>query len=1554
MMLALLSAVLPLSAVPVEGGYAQPERIILAPPPVALRAPCVDCVAQTDLYVRKGLADGLVAPGEVIEYKISVGHEYVSNATARDVIITDTLPLSVTYVSQSNDLGFTPVVTTGGEVVWTRPFLNPNESGTIYMQVRIATSPTVKPGNTLFNTIEITSSDPDIDNANNTVTDFQIVVAGVADVSVSKELEPSTLLGVPQGEEGVYKITFENGGHIPATDVVLTDTLPSGMTFRAWSSDQNVDAPNHQLLGQVITPTVKGQNVAWHLGDLAAGRSGTIYAVAYVSEAVPLYTVLTNTVYMATSAPEDVVSNNWVEKQLSVYPSTRDVALVYKDLYLSGLEPLPDRELRYEIAFQQGASANAPARGVVITDTLPLSATFVSWSSDNYSQDQTVFGKEVTVTLGSASGQGLTQVAWHIGTLRPGRTAYLYPVIRISDTVAVGTVLTNTAYITSTTPDGEPIDQVDVVTTTFAPDVGVNKVLWSSNGPPGGDIEYQVLFGNSGGLTAYDVVVTDTLPQNTGFVSWDITHSYGWSWVTPVTVTVHGNQVAWRLGTLAPGQYGYLYPTLHISETASPRDTLTNVVHIATREVEVPNGRANIYTDTSAVVANPIWGVNMAKRLESGVPVAGGTFAYRLTFQNDGNMPAHDVVMTDTLPAALSFQDWTGEIDNPSEENWADTITMTQDNGQVIWQLGTLQPGQYGYLYPVVRVTDIAQVRDVLCNHAEISTSGQEGNVDDNVVTDTLTIYAPLVDVAVSKWMNCGPSGPEGEIAYSISLYNHGNVAAEDIVVTDTLPVGTTYVADYAEGDFTTTVTGTQVVWHAPLLAGEQGAEMFVRVRISDKVSIGDVLTNTVVVATGSGEMNLANNTSIHTTAVATPTVDLLVSKSGPVEAAVGGALDYHMYVYNAGNWTASDVIITDTLPEHTTYLSDSVEFYGMTPTVFTPTVMTTTSISQVVWHLDALPACAYGYLYLHGRVQAAAQVNDVLTNTIVITSSDQDLYLDDNTSTATTRVTRPTLVSRVFITGPLSGTVGTRYAFTATAEPPTATMPIEYVWQATEQPTVTVWGDADAVVEFIWETAGPKHITVTAEGGGNVVVGRHSITLSGGLVCTQVTAVDLQISDPLTLYTNTPVSFTANITPDHATKPYTYFVTVDGTRDAAQASSEDPLTFRDTFTTTGVHTVTIAAWNCAMTETDAVTDIVTFTVDAPPACIEVTDVTLDVFSTTDIIYTDTAVTFTTAVTPSNATQPYTYRLAVDGVTSSVQTAFAAPLTFSDTFTTTGVHTVTIAAWNCAMTETDAVTDIVTFTVYAQGQCVGLDEVAVVGPNLVTLETPTTFNAVITPSDATFPVTYTWHPVPDSGQGTSEATYQWADPGFVTLTLTAENCDGSFTARHLILVSTETSPINPLTGRTIVYTHTDGLTTTIEVPAGGVIRAITLVYTPIPSDTLPPPPTGLHFSQRTFDLSAFLSGRLLRGFIFSKPVTITLRYSDADIRGLDESELALYYWDEGPSQWVDAATNCPAPYIRGPNLLAVPICHLSHWGMMSVPLEPSFSIYLPLVLRHTP
>jgi parallel beta-helix repeat protein len=179
-------------------------------------------------------------------------------------------------------------------------------------------------------------------------------------------------------------------------------------------------------------------------------------------------------------------------------------------------------------------------------------------------------------------------------------------------------------------------------------------------------------------------------------------------------------------------------------------------------------------------------------------------------------------------------------------------------------------------------------------------------------------------------------------------------------------------------------------------------------------------------------------------------------------------------------------------------------------------------------------------------------------------------------------------------------------------------------------------------------------------------------------------------------------------------------------------------------------------------------------------------------------------------------------------------------------------------------------------------------------------------------------------------------------------------------------------------GDTMVYTDTQGLTTTVQIPTDAVTMTTQLVYLPVISPTDPLSP-GLPLPGRVFDLDAFCYPRydvylplVLRGYsgdglsvnggsisarrytdwrnascttgssgpapcqpAFLSPITITIYYSEADIAGLVEEDLRLYRWTG--SDWEDAADTCiPAStYITDTvaNMLQVPICHLSRYGM---------------------
>ena len=88
--------------------------------------------------------------------------------------------------------------------------------------------------------------------------------------------------------------------------------------------------------------------------------------------------------------------------------------------------------------------------------------------------------------------------------------------------------------------------------------------------------------------------------------------------------------------------------------------------------------------------------------------------------------------------------------------------------------------------------------------------------------------------------------------------------------------------------------------------------------------------------------------------------------------------------------------------------------------------------------------------------------------------------------------------VTRVAISGPATGTVQIGYTFIATVSPNIATLPITYVWQATNQsPATHTGGGLSDALSFTWNAPGTQTITVTASNAEGTVNASHHITIA-------------------------------------------------------------------------------------------------------------------------------------------------------------------------------------------------------------------------------------------------------------------------------------------------------------------------------------------------------------------------------------------------------------------------------------------------------------------------
>jgi hypothetical protein len=155
--------------------------------------------------------------------------------------------------------------------------------------------------------------------------------------------------------------------------------------------------------------------------------------------------------------------------------------------------------------------------------------------------------------------------------------------------------------------------------------------------------------------------------------------------------------------------------------------------------------------------------------------------------------------------------------------------------------------------------------------------------------------------------------------------------------------------------------------------------------------------------------------------------------------------------------------------------------------------------------------------------------------------------------------------------------------------------------------------------------------------------------------------------------------------------------------------------------------------------------------------------------------------------------------------------------------------------------------------------------------------------------------------------------------------------------------------VGPNLGGLVIITDTQGLTTTVKIPPGAVTRTTEIIMTPILLPTEPMLP-GLHFAGHAFDVNAYWDGQLLTSFTFETTVTVTIHYSDADVKGLDEKTVRLYRWvplngwrevgttRPGEGQTLDTVNNVLMAWLHG----------LSRYGDMGV---AQYDIFLPLIIR---
>ena len=536
-----------------------------------------------------------------------------------------------------------------------------------------------------------------------------------------------------------------------------------------------------------------------------------------------------------------------------------------------------------------------------------------------------------------------------------------------------GQGLTNQATLTFTDPGtGLPVNRtVGTSITVGEPHLTLTKTITSAMaGLDAGDtVSFQVIVGNDGTTTAFDTVLTDLLPAGLENIS-NVTVSAAGGAGLP-TVTNLGGQWQTTAFTLPVGGTVTVTFDARISNTALPGQQIQNSVSAVfssrsgadpkERDGSTPgsnqnDGQLNNYNLAAnapiITVSDPVAIDKQFYPLSTKTTFAiGEPVTYRLKISLiEGTV--NNLVVTDTLPAGVTF---TGSLVGVGSTNLTYTGLPTPvQAGQVI----TFALGQVTNLPDGINANDFITIdlsarvdnltenqdRTILGNQAQVkfvdslgAPVTREFDADGNT-PGVQPLYLSIVEPNLRLLKSANPTsvslGDETTFTIVVGHAAASRATAYDIVVTDTLPPGLTYVD--SSGTPTPAVNGHTLTFtiDALTLAADQTAITF-RAKLDLAAAAGIPLTNQAVATytslpginpherTGSGGLNdyIASSTTVITpsTASSIEAVKTVADLNGGL-VMPGDTLEYTVTLTNTGGSGLTQVRFTDPLPARTKF----------------------------------------------------------------------------------------------------------------------------------------------------------------------------------------------------------------------------------------------------------------------------------------------------------------------------------------------------------------------------------------------------------------------------------------------------------------------------------------------------------------------------------------------------------------------------------------------------------------------------------------------------------
>jgi fimbrial isopeptide formation D2 family protein/uncharacterized repeat protein (TIGR01451 family) len=302
-----------------------------------------------------------------------------------------------------------------------------------------------------------------------------------------------------------------------------------------------------------------------------------------------------------------------------------------------------------------------------------------------------------------------------------------------------------------------------------------------------------------------------------------------------------------------------------------------------------------------------------------------------LTLTNTGTAAAYDIGLTNRLTDTLLSN--AVEVSTPAGFSFTrQTATPSSGLTTVSYSGSSLAAGEtvtmsYRVTLPAdlqagLRITNTA----VLTQYSSLAgtVSGERSGTP---ITTTARVAVSAVNLAISKTDGITVTQPGASLVYTLTVSNVGNLSADGIVVTETVPANSTFDAANSSSGWSCSdgsPGGTACGFDLAGLEIDSDTELTFAVTVSATIPAGvAAITNTATVSDGGAlgaDDDVSDNTAQDVNGLeAAPDLEITLSDNG-ISPLPGQVISYTLSYSNTGNQDARGVVLRSNVPLNTTY----------------------------------------------------------------------------------------------------------------------------------------------------------------------------------------------------------------------------------------------------------------------------------------------------------------------------------------------------------------------------------------------------------------------------------------------------------------------------------------------------------------------------------------------------------------------------------------------------------------------------------------------------------